>query len=84
MTPETAEMNATSWIGVAGAMLVSSLFFVLIHIPLWMSTGHAIDFGNLLGVFLVAILACSALKLSGSLWSSILIHTFYNFLVSIL
>lgn len=83
MTTEATETNDFSW-GVVGAMLISSLLFVLIHLPLWMSTGQSVDFGSLLAVFIVAILACSALKLSDSLWSSVLIHTFYNFLITML
>lgn len=75
-----------SWIGLAGAMLISSLLFALIHIPLWVSTGQSLlsSFFGLLLVFFVGIIACIALKLSEFLWSSILIHTVYNILTSLL
>jgi uncharacterized protein len=74
-----------SWPGFVGAMLISSLLFALIHLPLWMSTGQSLS-QSLVGmalVFCVGLLACSVLKLSESLWSSILIHTFYNILTSL-
>jgi uncharacterized protein len=75
-----------SWAGFVGAMLISSLLFAFIHIPLWVSTEQSLfqSFFGLLLVFFVGILACVALKISESLWSSILIHTVYNILTTIL
>jgi uncharacterized protein len=73
------------WLGFFRAMLLSSLLFTLIHIPLWVSTGSftVSQLLNLVMVFIVGMLTCYALKRSGSLWSSILIHTFYNILANI-
>jgi membrane protease YdiL (CAAX protease family) len=75
----------SSWVGLVGAMLISSLLFALIHIPLWISTGLSLfqSFFGFLLVFFVGIIACVALKISESLWSSILIHTVYNVLTSL-
>jgi uncharacterized protein len=73
------------WLGFFGAMLLSSLLFALIHVPLWVSTGSftVSQVLNFVMVFIVGLLACYTLKRSGSLWSSILLHTFYNILANI-
>ncbi len=73
-----------SWAGIAGAMIISSLLFTLIHTPLWISTGQSVNLISMVQIFIVALVYCTALKLSDSLWSSILIHMFYNFLSAIL
>ncbi len=75
-----------SWFGVVWAILLSTLLFVCIHIPLWMSTGQSFSqiLFEMILIFLVGILACIVLEISGSLWSSVIVHTFYNFLNSII
>ncbi len=70
--------------GFIGSMLLSSLLFALIHVPLWVSTGQSTHLPlALILVFGVGVLACIVLKLSESLWSSIIVHTFYNILTAI-
>jgi uncharacterized protein len=74
-----------TFFGVIGAVLVSSLLFALIHAPLWMSTGQSVPaiLINLFNIILVAIVLCIALKISGSLWSCIIMHVFYNLIQNI-
>jgi membrane protease YdiL (CAAX protease family) len=74
----------SSWAGITGARIISSLLFALIHTPLWVSTGQSVDFFGLLQVFIIALVLCTVLKMSDSLWSSIIVHTFYDFLSTIL
>jgi uncharacterized protein len=74
-----------AFFGVVGAVLVSSLLFALIHAPLWVSTAQSVPsiLINLFNIMLIAIVLCIALKISDSLWSSILIHVFYNLIQNI-
>jgi uncharacterized protein len=73
-----------SWFGFLGATLLSSLLFALIHLPLWISTGQSTNLPfALFLVFAVGILACIVLKMSESLWSSIIVHTCYNLLTAL-
>lgn len=73
-----------SWIGFPGSLLLSSLLFALIHLPIWISTGQSSNLPlALLLIFLVGTMACLALKLSESLWSSIIVHTCYNILTAL-
>ncbi len=73
-----------SWFGFVGAMLLSSLLFALIHLPLWLSPGQSTNLPLALAlVFGVGVLACFVLQYSKSLWSSIIFHTFYNILTAL-
>lgn len=74
-----------AFFGVVGAALISSLLFALIHAPLWVSTAQSVPsiLINLFNIMLIAIVLCVALKISDSLWSSILIHVFYNLIQNI-
>lgn len=74
-----------TFFGVVGAILVSSLLFALIHAPLWISTAQSVPaiLINLFNILLIAIVLCIALKISDSLWSSIIIHVFYNLIQNI-
>lgn len=64
----------------------TSLIFVAIHFPIWFSTGL---FGNLniIGtmvlVFAISLIFGFIYKRTGSLWSVIIIHSVYDFFVSI-
>lgn len=69
------------------ANIITSLLFVSIHFPIWMYRGlfeFPTIFGSILTVFVLSILFGVVYKKSHSLWSVILIHSLYNFLVSVL
>ncbi len=64
------------------ASMLSSLLFLLIHIPGWMVDGRTL-FPNTLYtmgfIFLFGIVMCVVLKCSNSLWICIFIHSLNNF-----
>lgn len=61
--------------------LISSLMFVSIHLPIWLTSGGASLqklFGNGLTVFLIGCVLGYLVKRTNSLWSSAIVHTIYN------
>jgi uncharacterized protein len=70
-----------SWLGFWQAILVSSLLFAMIHVPLWLSMGEVLLPNLLLSfitIFLVGVGLCYLFKRTGSLWSCILVHSIYD------
>jgi hypothetical protein len=62
------------------ALLASSLFFTLFHLPGWLLLSHAISGVVLVQVFFTGIVLALAVQFSRSLWSAILAHSFNDFL----
>lgn len=68
------------------ANVYTSLLFVTIHLPIWFRTGlfHIPTIlGTLLFVFLLSLVFGFIYKRTDSLWSVIIIHSFYDFFVSV-
>ena len=56
------------------ANVISSLLFLSIHLPGWISL-HTLNAGAAVSVFILGFIFAMAVKYSGSLWSSILAHS---------
>ncbi len=69
-----------SWMDYNAAILLTSVLFVCIHLPLWLSMGNGVKvlLINAAAIFALSILLGLAVRLSNSLWASILIHTANN------
>lgn len=64
------------------ASIISSLLFVTLHIPYWISLGKPLFpyiTNNSIYIFIFAFALCFILKRSGSLWSCIIIHSVNDF-----
>ncbi len=75
------------WLNFWQASILSSFFFVTIHLPLWIITGQTASttlLSNVITVFILGIIFAYLLKLSRSLWSSILMHTIYDLVATLL
>jgi membrane protease YdiL (CAAX protease family) len=68
------------------ATVLTSLIFVGIHLPFWLSHGGPTPamLMNAIGVFVFSILACWLYAKSASIWPSTLAHTANNILSSLL
>ena len=66
------------------ANMYTSIFFVLIHFPIWLRTGQMV-FPNVIGsmanIFLLSLLFGYLYKKTNSLWTVIIIHASYNLFV---
>ncbi|WP_079506945.1 CPBP family glutamic-type intramembrane protease [Mesobacillus jeotgali] len=68
------------------ANTITSLLFVAIHFPIWFYKGlfeFPSIFSSIITIFVLSIIFGVVYKKSNSLWSVIMIHSFYNFLVSL-
>ncbi|WP_169737921.1 CPBP family intramembrane glutamic endopeptidase [Alkalihalobacterium bogoriense] len=68
------------------ANVVTAFLFVSIHFPIWIYNGLFVFpsvLGGIVTAFVLGILFGIIYKKSGSLWSVVIIHSMYNFLVSI-
>ncbi|MCR8656876.1 CPBP family intramembrane glutamic endopeptidase [Paenibacillus endoradicis] len=66
------------------ANTITALLFVLIHFPIWFYKGlfeFPYILSSILTVFVLSIIFGFVYKKSNSLWSVIIIHSFYNLLV---
>lgn len=65
------------------ASAMTSLLFVLIHVPLWVSTAMPLPsvLVNVFVVFTLSYVFCYLVYKSGSLWSSIIAHSLYDALI---
>jgi CAAX protease family protein len=61
------------------AATVSSLLFMAIHLPGWVSL-HMLTLGNMTSVFVLGMLFAAIFRISGSLWSSIVAHSLNDFM----
>jgi membrane protease YdiL (CAAX protease family) len=65
------------------ANLCSSLLFLAIHLPGWLSL-HLLSVSEAISVFLLGIIFAAAFYFSKSLWAAIITHSLNDFLSSIL
>ncbi|GHO59439.1 CPBP family intramembrane glutamic endopeptidase [Ktedonobacter robiniae] len=65
------------------ANLFSSLLFLGIHLPGWISL-HILSLNDVLSIFLLGAIFATAFYYSKSLWASIIMHSLNDFLLSIL
>ena len=75
-----------TWWGFWKASIFSSFFFTTIHLPIWIMTGQtsvADMIGRCITVFTLGLIFSYLFKRSNSLWSSILMHSVYDFVTSI-
>lgn len=69
------------------AALLSSLLFVLIHLPIWLAAGDMTPdrmLSSALYIFILGFLWCYLLYLSRSLWSCIIMHSVNDLVSSLL
>jgi uncharacterized protein len=64
------------------ANVITSLLFLMIHYPIWIHNGEFINLWNHPIIFLIGITFGFIYKKTGSLWSVILLHSFYDFFVN--
>lgn len=69
-----------SWMDYNAAILLTSVLFVCIHLPLWLSMGNGVKvlLVNAAAIFFLSILLGLAVRVSNSLWAAIAIHTANN------
>lgn len=66
------------WMSFWKASALTTVLFVLIHVPLWISTGvHPFPdmLRSALAIGLISLICCYVFRRSGSLWSSIIAHS---------
>lgn len=64
-----------------GAIL-DGLVFVELHIAYWISLGKPLSYllSGALSIFVFTLVSCALLRLTRSLWSSIIFHSIYDFI----
>jgi len=60
----------------------SSLLFMLIHYPIWIHDGVLFHFWTHVYIFLLGLIFGFVYKKTGSLWSVIILHSFYDLFVT--
>lgn len=63
---------------------ITALLFLFIHYPIWIHNGAFFHFGPHVNIFLLGLLFGYFYKKTGSLWSVVLLHSFYDFFINIL
>lgn len=61
--------------------IITSLLFLTIHYPIWIYTGEFSDLWSHMYVFFLGLFFGFVYKKTGSLWSVVLLHSFYNFFI---
>ena len=64
--------------------LITSLLFLLYHIPAWMARGQSISLLGCLWIVVVSIWLGYSLRRSRSLWTCIIIHAVHNLALAVL
>jgi membrane protease YdiL (CAAX protease family) len=70
-------------IGHALAIMTSSMLFLAIHLPGWISL-NALRPEKAVSIFIIGVVLAVIFKYSGSLWSAIIAHTSNNFIAGVL
>ena len=70
-------------VGHALAVMTSSLLFLAIHLPGWISL-NTLRPEKGVTIFIVGVVLAVIFKYSGSLWSAIIAHTSNNFIAGVL
>ncbi|WP_052330063.1 CPBP family intramembrane glutamic endopeptidase [Thermicanus aegyptius] len=67
------------------ANLLTSFLFVLIHFPIWIANNQTLEsfISNSIVIFLLALIWGYTFKRTGSLWSVIVFHSFFNLLIAL-
>ena len=63
---------------------ITALLFLLIHYPIWIHNGEFPYFWTHVYIFLLGIIFGLIYKKTGSLWSVVLLHSFYDLFVNII
>lgn len=66
------------------ANVITALFFLVIHYPIWIYNDIIFQFGSHIYVIFIGLLFGFVYKKTGSLWSVILMHAFHNYILSII
>jgi uncharacterized protein len=66
------------------ANVMTSLLFLLIHYPIWIHNGEFFNFWNHPYIFLIGLIFGFIYKKIGSLWSVVLLHSFYDLFVNMM
>ncbi|WML51694.1 type II CAAX endopeptidase family protein [Neobacillus sp. PS3-12] len=66
------------------ANVMTSLLFLLIHYPIWIHHGEFFNFWNHPYIFLIGLIFGFIYKKTGSLWSVVLLHSFYDLFVNMM
>jgi membrane protease YdiL (CAAX protease family) len=70
-------------IGHALAVMMSSMLFLAIHLPGWISL-NTLRPENAITIFIIGVVLAVIFKYSCSLWSAIIVHTSNNFIAGVL
>jgi membrane protease YdiL (CAAX protease family) len=65
------------------ANVVTALLFLFIHYPIWIYHGTFFHFGSHVFIFLLGLIFGYIYKKTGSLWSVVILHSFYDFFIYI-
>ncbi|WP_376752497.1 CPBP family glutamic-type intramembrane protease [Rummeliibacillus suwonensis] len=63
---------------------MTSLLFLLIHYPIWIHNREFFHFGTHIYIFLLSLVFGFIYKKTGSIWSVVLLHSFYDLFVTII
>lgn len=63
---------------------ITSLLFLLIHYPIWIHNEEFFHFGTHIYIFLLSLVFGFIYKKTGSIWSVVLLHSFYDLFVTII
>jgi uncharacterized protein len=66
------------------ANVITSLLFLLIHYPIWIHNAEFFVVWNHLDIFLIGFIFGFIYKKTGSLWSVLLLHSFYDLFVNMM
>ena len=80
LSTSTVDKSDSFW----SANMYTSIFFVLIHFPIWLRTGQMVFpsvIGSIANIFLLSLLFGYLYKKTNSLWTVIIIHGAYNLFI---
>lgn len=66
------------------ANFITALLFLFIHYPIWIHKGVFFHFGSHIYIFLLGLIFGYIYKKTSSLWSVVLLHSFYDLFINIL
>ncbi|NHM33003.1 CPBP family intramembrane glutamic endopeptidase [Neobacillus terrae] len=66
------------------ANVITALLFLFIHYPIWIHNGTFFHFASHVFIFLLGLIFGYIYKKTSSLWSVVILHSFYDFFISVL
>ncbi|WP_409295342.1 lysostaphin resistance A-like protein [Peribacillus sp. SCS-26] len=63
---------------------ITSLLFLFIHYPVWIHNGEFFNWGSHVNIFILSLFFGFVYKKTGSMWSVVILHSFYNFFLIII